>query len=69
MAQRKQIQLVSLRTPVQALASLIGLRIQHCLDLGVGHRCCLDPTLLWLRCRPSAVTQIIQPLAWELHMP
>ena len=32
---------------------------------GVGHRCGLDPTLLWLWCRPASVT-LIRPLAWEL---
>ena len=32
---------------------------------GVGCRLRLDPTLLWLWCRPAATAQI-QPLAWEL---
>ena len=32
---------------------------------GVGHRCSLDITLLWLWCRPEAVAPV-QPLAWEL---
>ena len=31
---------------------------------GVGHRYSLDPTLLWLWCRPAAVAPI-GPLAWE----
>ena len=31
---------------------------------GVGHRCGLDPKLLWLWCRPAG-TDPIQPLAWE----
>ena len=31
---------------------------------GVGHRCGLDPGLLWLWCRPAATAQI-PPLAWE----
>ena len=30
----------------------------------VGHRCSLDPTLLWLWCRPAA-TALIRPLTWE----
>ena len=30
----------------------------------VGHRCSLDPTLLWLWHRPVA-TATIGPLAWE----
>ena len=32
---------------------------------GVGCRCCSDPELLWLWCRPVAVAPI-RPLAWEL---
>ena len=31
---------------------------------GVGHRCDLDPLLLWLWCRPAA-TAPIRPLDWE----
>ena len=34
------------------------------LSCGIGHRHGLDPTLLWLWCRPAAVSPI-QPLAWE----
>ena len=34
------------------------------MSLGVGHRCSLDPMLLWLWRRPAAVARI-QPLAWE----
>ena len=34
------------------------------MSCGVGHRCGLDPTLLWLWCRPVA-TAPIRPLAWE----
>jgi len=66
MAQRKHIWLVSMRTQVQSLALLSGLRIQRCMSSGVGHRCGLDPALLWLCLwyRPAA-TAMIQPLAWE----
>ena len=32
---------------------------------GAGHRCGLDPELLWLWCRPAAAA-LIQPLAWKL---
>ena len=32
------------------------------MSCGVGHRCGLDPTLLWLWCRPA----LIRSLAWEL---
>ena len=35
------------------------------MNCGVGHRCGLDPALLWLWGRPAA-TALIQPLAWEL---
>ena len=31
---------------------------------GVGHRCSMDLTLLWLWCRPAA-TAPIRPLPWE----
>ena len=34
------------------------------MSYGVGHRCGLDPVLLWLWCRPVA-TAPIRPLAWE----
>ena len=34
------------------------------MSCGVGHRCGLDPMLLWLWHRPAAV-DLIQPLAWE----
>ena len=53
---------VSVRMQVRSLASLSGLRIQHCC---VGHRCGSDPALLWLLPRP-AVAALIWPLAQEL---
>ena len=31
---------------------------------GVGHKCSLDPTLLWLWRRPAAMAPM-RPLAWE----
>ena len=34
------------------------------MSCGVGHRCGLDPTLLWLW-RRLAATALIRPLAWE----
>ena len=34
------------------------------MSYGVGHRCGLDPVLLWLWCRPAA-TPPIRALAWE----
>ena len=67
-AQRKQIRLVTMRLQVRSLASLSGLRIQHCHELWsrsqMQLRSC-DPGLLWLWCRPAAVAPI-QHLAWEL---
>ena len=33
------------------------------MSYGVGHRRDLDPTLLWLLCRPAAIA-LIRPLAW-----
>ena len=54
-----------MRIQVRSLASLSGLRIQHCHELwGVYHRCSLDLALLWLWHRPAAIAPI-QPLAWE----
>ena len=53
-----------MRTQVQSLALLSGLRIQHCLSWGVGHRSGLDLELLWLWQRLSA-TDLIGRLAWE----
>ena len=63
-AQRKRIQLETMRLPVRSLVSLSGLRIWRCLSCGVGRRCDWDLGLLWLWCRPAAVA-LTQPLAWE----
>ena len=49
---------------VRSLALLSGLRIGVAMSCGVGCRCGLDPTLLWLWHRPVA-TALIRPLAWE----
>ena len=35
------------------------------LPQAVGNRCCSDPVLTWLWCRPAAAA-LIRPLAWEL---
>ena len=51
-----------MRLRVQSLASISGLRIQHCRELCVGRRGSSDPVLLWHR---PAVTALIGPLAWE----
>ena len=57
--------LVSMSMQVRSLASLSGLRIQHCHSCGVGLRRGSDLALLWLWCRP-AVAAPIPPLAEEL---
>ena len=65
MAKRKWIRLSYMRTQVQSLASLSGLRIWHCCGCGVGCRRGSDPALLWLWCRLAAVA-LIPSLGWEL---
>ena len=57
MAQRKQIQLGTMRLQVQSLASLS--------ELWCGLQTGSDRVLLWLWCRPAAVAWI-RPLAWGL---
>ena len=39
---------VSMRMQLQSLASLSGLRIWHCHNASIGHRCGSDLMLLWL---------------------
>ena len=46
-------QLVSMRMWVPSLASLSGF-----ISCGIGHRCGLDPVLLWLWCRLAAAAPI-----------
>ena len=53
---------IPMRTWVLSLALLNDLPIWCC---SVGHRCGLDPMLLWLWYRLAAVAPI-RPLAWEL---
>ena len=53
---------VFMRMTVPSLASLCGLRIQHCCKL---QRCGLGPALPWLWCRPTAAA-LIGPLAQKL---
>ena len=50
---------------VRSMASLSRLRIRHCRELCVGHRCCSNWALLWLWGSLAAVAPI-RPLAWEL---
>ena len=59
-----QTQLASMRTWVRSLASLSGLRIWSCHELGIGHRHSSNPLLLWLW-RRLVATVLIEPLAWE----
>ena len=54
-----------MRTWVQSLALLSGLGSGVAMSCGTVCRHSLDPTLLWLWCRPGA-TALIQPLAWKL---
>ena len=49
---------------VQSLASPSGYKSGVAVSCGVGHRCGLDPSLLWLWHRLAA-TAPIRPLAWE----
>ena len=39
--------------------------VKNLMSCGVCHRCGLDPTLLWLWHRPTAIA-LIQALPWEL---
>ena len=55
MAQGKRIQLGTMRLWVSSLASLSGLRIQHCRELCVGCKGSSDPELLWQWRRAAAV--------------
>ena len=63
MAQRKQIQLGTMRCRVQSLASLKELRSGVAVSYDIGCRHHLNPMLLWLWCRPVA-TVPIGSLAW-----
>ena len=49
---------------VQSLALLSGLGSGIAVSCGIGHRCGLDPMLLWLWHRLAA-TAPIGPLVWE----
>ena len=63
--QWKQTRLISMRTRVQSMALLSGLRIQRCSELWCGCRHSLDPSLQrpWRR---LATIAPIRALAWEL---
>ena len=54
-----------MRMQVQSLALLSGLGSGAAMSCGVGCRCGLDPSLLWLWYRPAAIAPI-HPLTWEL---
>ena len=49
LAQQKQMCLASMKTQVQSLASISGLRFSVAVSCGVGHKCGLDLALLWHR--------------------
>ena len=65
MAQRKQIQLGTMRLRVRSLAHSVRHGSGVAVSCGVGRRCGSEPELLWLWCRPAAIAPI-GPLAWEL---
>ena len=54
-----------MRTQVQSLAPISGLRIQHCYELWCRLQTQLLPGIAVLCCRLAAVAWI-GPLAWEL---
>ena len=54
-----------MRTCVQSLAPLSGLRIRHWCELWCRSQRWLESLLLWLWCRPAAAAPI-WPLAWDL---
>ena len=62
--QRKRIRLGTMRFRVRSLALFGGSGSGVAMSYGVGRRCGLDPTLLWLWCRPAATARM-KPLAWE----
>ena len=64
MAQRKQIQLVTMRWRVRSLVSLTGLRILQCRELWCRSQVRLRSYVAVLWPRPVA-TASIRPLAWE----
>ena len=63
-AQRKRIQLGTVRLRVRSLASLSGLRIRHCCELWCRSQMWLRYALLWLWHRLVAASPN-RPLAWE----
>ena len=57
--------LTSIHEDAGFIPGLVSRRSGIAVSSGLGHRCSLDPALLWLWCRLEAVA-LIQPLAWEL---
>ena len=64
MVQQKRIQLGDMRSWVQSLASLSGLRIWRCFELWYRSQTWLGSQVAVAVCRPVA-TALIRPLAWE----
>ena len=62
MAQWKRIQLVTTRLQFHACHHSVGYGSGMAVSCGIGHRCSLDPALLWRR---LAAVVLIQTLAWE----
>ena len=64
MAERKRIQLGTMRLRVRSLASLGGLRILRCHELWCRSKMQLRSGVLWLWHKPAVVAPI-RPLAWQ----
>ena len=64
MAQPKRTRLLFMRTWVQSLALLSGLRTGIALSCSADHSYGSDPALLWLWCRLAAAAPM-RPLAWK----
>ena len=65
MAQRKRIQLVTMKLQVRSLSLLSGLRIQHCRELWCRLQTRLGPCIAVAVWRRSAAVSPIRPLAWK----
>ena len=54
----------------ESLASgSVGSGFGIAMSFSLGHRCGLDPALLWLWCKPAAAALISNLIAWELPYP
>ena len=64
MVQRKQIQLVSMKKQFEPWPHSMGWGSAIAMSCGVGQRYGMDPSLMWLWCRLTALAPI-RPLALE----